>query len=97
LVDRCSAFWVSRFPRTSLRVRGFADAGGVVGFDRKHAVSGTFGCSAGDVCFIRSPKFAAGAEFDEAEADAARFASIAASWREHVLRLLVKQCQRACH
>src|SRR5262252_11236825 len=73
-----------RFPRTSLTVRGFAGAGGVVDFGGKRAAGGTFGCSACDVCFIRSAKFSAGAEFDEAEAHSARFASIAAS------------CARAC-
>ena len=84
LVGRCSASSAGRFPRTSLTVRGFAGAGGVVDFGGKRAAGGTFGCSACDVCFIRSAKFSAGAEFDEAEAHSARFASIAAS------------CARAC-
>ena len=84
LVGRCSASSASRFPRTSLRVRGFADAGGVVDFGGKRAARGTFGCSACDVCFMRSANFSAGTEFDEAEAHSARFASIAAS------------CTRAC-
>src|SRR5262249_10419741 len=57
---------------------------GVVGFGGKRAAGGTFGCSACDVCFIRSAKFGGGAEFDEAEAYSARFASIGAS------------CARAC-
>src|SRR5262249_50169938 len=84
LVGRRSACSARRWLRTSLEVRGFAGAGGVVGFGGKRAVGGTFGCSACDVCFIRSAKFGGGAEFDEAEAYSARFASIAAS------------CARAC-
>src|SRR5262252_11222395 len=84
LVGRCSASSAGRFPRTFLTVKGFAGAGGVVDFGGKRAAGGTFGCSACDVCFIRSAKFSAGAEFDEAEAHSARFASIAAS------------CARAC-
>jgi Bacterial macroglobulin domain 6/Alpha-2-macroglobulin bait region domain len=80
----CSACSASRFPRTSLRVRGFAGAGGGVDFGGKRAAGGTFSCSACDVCFIRSAKFSAGAESDEPEAHPARFASIAAS------------CARAC-
>src|SRR5262249_31304370 len=84
LVGCCSACSASRFPRTSFRVRGFAGARGVVDFGGKRAAGGTFSCSACDVCFIRSAKFSAGAEFDEAEAPSARFASIAAS------------CARAC-
>jgi hypothetical protein len=42
-----------------LRVRGFAGAGGVVDFGGKRAGDGTFGCSACDVCFIRSAQFSA--------------------------------------
>src|SRR5262249_33800715 len=48
--------------RTSLRVRGFAGAGGVVAFGGKRAGGGTFGCSACDVCFIRSAQFSARAQ-----------------------------------
>jgi hypothetical protein len=59
LVGRCSASSAGRFPRTSLRVRGFAGAGGVVDFGGKRASDGTFGCSACDVCFIRSAQFSA--------------------------------------
>src|SRR5262245_15132596 len=59
LVGRCSASLAGRFPRTSLRVRGFAAAGGVVDFGGKRAGGGTFGCSACDVCFIRSAQFSA--------------------------------------
>jgi len=62
-------------------VRGFAGAGGVVDFGGKRAAGGTFGCSACDVCLIRSAKFGAGAEFDEAEAPSARFALIASHRR----------------
>src|SRR5215470_18699853 len=74
LVGRCSASSAGRFLRTSLRVRGLAGAGGVVDFGGEGAASGTFSCSACDVCFMRSAKFSAGAEFDEAEARSARFA-----------------------
>jgi len=59
LVGRCSASSAGRFPRTSLRVRGFAGAGGVVDFGGKRAGDGTFGCSACGVCFIRSAQFSA--------------------------------------
>src|SRR6516162_8904476 len=75
LIGRCSASSAGRFPRTSLRVRRFADAGGVVDFGGKRVAGGTFGCSACDVCFMRSAQFSAGAELDEAEAHSARFAS----------------------
>src|SRR5215813_13478952 len=62
LVGCCSACSASRFPRTSLRVRGFAGAGGVVDFGVKRAGDGAFGCSACDVCFIRSAQFSARAQ-----------------------------------
>src|SRR5262245_3079629 len=62
LVGRCSASSAGRFPRTSLRVRGFAGARGVVDFGGKRAGGGTFGCSACDVCLIRSAQFSARAQ-----------------------------------
>src|SRR5215813_200920 len=65
LVGRRSACSARRWLRTSLGMREFASAGGVVGFGGKRAAGGTFGCFACDVCFIRSAKFGGGAEFDE--------------------------------
>src|SRR5262249_6532863 len=94
LVGCCSACSASRFPRTSLRVRGFAGAGGVVDFGGKRAAGGTFSCSACDVSFIRSAKFSAGAEFDEAEAPSARFASIAVAARTRIVSVAAS-CTRA--
>src|SRR5262249_41209693 len=50
----------------------FRQRWGVVDFGGKRAGGGTFGCSACDVCFIRSAQFSARTpEFDEAEAHSA--------------------------
>src|SRR5262245_45216032 len=95
LVGRCSASSAARFPRTSLTVRGFAGAGGVVDFGAKRAAGGTFGCSACDVCFMRA-KFSLQNLMKPRHTLPAspRLRQVA---REHVLRLLGKQCQRAGH